>query len=566
MGSLDAGECAYQYWHFTYPACESGEEPPCSADPVWGATNNPNDDLWLNFDIWGSSTGSGTTSDFESHTATMRNEISAMANKIEPNGNPGGQWFNTDTSSVNPGETVTTNGILYRLGNINQGFDNDGNGVPDYNAWLQPFGDQSYDPSCFRLVETTGVLTVTTTTGDVIIPIENNLYFTNLPKNNTNVVGVVYYKFLALGGVCSIPISPYQEAASGSDNEKFNGDYGSGPSPLQTFEPSVTIDKSGSPASGEVGSQVDYTINFENTSAQADAGIVLSSGAGDTISLVISDTIPMGMTYIAGTAGANNTVPVGYTIRYFDNSTTSWTTTEPAAADVSKIQWWLDEPLEKAGTGNNSGSITFSASLPTSAPTPPFIENCADGSFADAAPFVSSCTVTMIQGPNTIGDFVWWDVNADGIQDVGEIGIQDVPVSLYYDRNGDGALDTGDAFIATLTTVGDGSYDFLNLADGDFLVVVDDQTAAITNNRLVPSTTTMYAVTGLGTTLPGDYNNADFGFGPVLDLIKTRSSGNPSYEGQNVIWEIDLVNTLPGDGSGQPSTCSVTSNGLGQKW
>lgn len=566
MGSLESGQCAYQYWHFTYPACENSEEPPCSADPVWGATNDPNDDLWLNFDIWGTSTGSGTTSDNETHKATMRNEISAMANKIEPNGNPGGQWFNTDVSTVNPGETVTTNGILYRLGNINKGFDNDDNGTPDYNAWLQPFGDASYDPSCFRLIESTGVLTVTTNTGDVIIPFKDNLYFTDLPQNNTNVIGLVKYKFLAMGGACTIPISPYQEAASGSDNEKFNGDYGAGPAPLQTFEPAVTIDKSGSPAAGAVGSIVSYSIDFANTSPNADAGLVLSSGAGGTIGLVVRDTVPNGMAYVAGSAGTNNTVPVAYTMRFSTDSGVTWSNTDPgnntstSPNNLVMLQWWLDAPLERdTGNGNNTGTVTFQANLPATTPAVPFIENCADGSFADAGPFSSSCTVTMIQGSNTIGDRVWWDTNSNGIQNTGESGIDGVGVSLYYDSNGDGALDSGDVLISSTQTSGGGAYSFTNLANGDFVVVVDDQDTDITNNRLVPTTTTEYGVTGLGNTITSPYLYADFGFGPVLSLNKTLVSSDPVLEGQNAVWALDVVNTLPGDGTGQSSTCSLTN-------
>ncbi len=144
IGNLAPGECNYQYWSFTYPKTATSGG---STIPAWGDSVKPDDDLSLNFDIWASGYNSGTTlTDVtnQSHTMTMRNEISAMANKIKPNGNPGGVWFNTDTSSVNPGDTITTNGILYRLGNINQGFDNNNDGVPDYNAWLQPFGNPSY--------------------------------------------------------------------------------------------------------------------------------------------------------------------------------------------------------------------------------------------------------------------------------------------------------------------------------------------------------------------------------------------------------------------------------------
>ena len=211
-------------------------------------------------------------------------------------------------------------------------------------------------------------------------------------------------------------------------------------------------------------------------------------------------------------------------------------------------------PLEKAGSGTNSGYVTFSATLPVTAPNPPFVENCAGGSFADAAAFATDCTVTMIQGSNEIGDFVWWDANSDGIQDGGESGIDGVTVSLYYDKNGDGALDDGDIFISSTQTSGGGAYSFTNLADGDFVVVVDDQDTDITDDRLVPTTTTEYGVTGLGTTITSPYLYADFGFGPVLSLNKTLVSSDPVLEGQNSVWEIDVINTLPGDGSGQPST------------
>ena len=47
----------------------------------------------------------------------------------------------------------------------------------------------------------------------------------------------------ALDGACSASVSPYQEVASGFDNEKFNGDYGVGIPQLQTRQPLVTLAK-----------------------------------------------------------------------------------------------------------------------------------------------------------------------------------------------------------------------------------------------------------------------------------------------------------------------------------
>ncbi|HEX5717658.1 MAG TPA: hypothetical protein VF179_15980, partial [Thermoanaerobaculia bacterium] len=142
IGTLDVGECSWQYWSFTYPRRSN---PDTCGSPVWCASNTPNDDLWLPFDAWATSAqGSAVNTTWR---VTMRNEISASANKIFPNG---GSWFN-EPSTCFPGQTVITNGINYELGNVNHGFDNDGDGTSDFNAFLQPIGDTNWNPACFRL-------------------------------------------------------------------------------------------------------------------------------------------------------------------------------------------------------------------------------------------------------------------------------------------------------------------------------------------------------------------------------------------------------------------------------
>jgi len=571
IGTLSPGACSYQYWSFTYPKYATDAS---GTIPAWGRSVKPDDDLSLDFQIWGTGTGAPTTTDHETWTMTMRNEISAMANKIKPNGNPGGEWFNTNTSTVLPGETLTTNGILYRLGNINQGFDNDNSGTPDYNAWLQPFGDPAYDPSCFRLISTSGVLTVTTTTGDVIIPIDNNLYFTDLPPNNTNVVGKIYYEFLALGGACTIPISPYQEAASGFDNEKFNGDYGTGVPPLMTYDPLVTLSKT-APDTAAAGTTFTYAMDFANNSTTTAAGLSLSVGNSVNAGLMISDTIPAGLVYVAGSAGdavpaSTNSIPSGnsVTIRYYDTSTSSWTTTEPAAANVSIIQWWLDEPLDADdGGGTNSGTVRYQATIPGSYGGDPFIENCATSHFGDAAPFAESCDTTMVQGTNSIGDYVWADVDTDGVQDVGETGINSVDVWLYWDEDSDGALDDNEGVIATTTTANNGSidgyYEFTGLPNASYIVKVDfsDVEALLAGYNY--TTPKEVAVTNLSGGVAGTLtvDTADFGFGPILNLTKTLANGEYDgvdndnlYEGQIANYSINVINTRPG-GTGPGNTC-----------
>ncbi|GAP64125.1 hypothetical protein ARMA_2548 [Ardenticatena maritima] len=555
LGTLNPGQCKYQYWSFEYPHLAVNDADG-STIPTWGTSVKPDDDLSLDFDMWAiGSDGVSTLSANATHTATMRNEISAMANKIKPNGNPPGKWFNTDTSTVYPGQIITTNGVLYRLGNVNQGFDNNNDGVPDYNAWLQPFGDPSYDPSCFRLIGARGVLTVTRSGGnpDLIIPFEHTLYFTDLPSDNTDVRGEVYYTFQALRGPCVVPISPYQEVASGSDNEKFNGDYGTGvPFPM-SYAPTVTLSKS-APGTQAENTTFTYSIPFENTSSTTQAGLVLSSGEY-TGTLMISDTVPIGLTYVGGSAAANNTIPAGnsVTIRYSTDGGQTWSNTDPGNATSTStnpvvIQWWLDAPLDVQGSGKNSGTVTFQATIPSgyiAGGGDPFVENCTTGHFGDAPSFAQACATTLVEGTNSIGDFVWQDDDGDGIQDTGESGISGVQVSLYWDRNGDGTLDSNDVLISTQDTDANGNYDFANLPDGNYLVQVNTTDADLPTGY-GPTTTTTWPVSVSGSQ---DYNDADFGFGPILQIAKTLNTFDPAYNGELITFTISLNNLLPGDGT-----------------
>lgn len=574
IGTIPPGECRLQYWHFTYPQCENdagnvADLPPCEPgnDPVWGRTNVPEDDLWLRFDIWGDATGEtgGGANNSASRIMTMRNEISAMANKIRPN--PDGRWFNTNTSQVLPGDVITSNGILYTLGNVRHGFDNNGDYVPDYNAWLQPIGDPNYDPSCFRLIRTSGVLTVSRGgSPDLIIPFNDNdpalsapyggpLYFTNLPDDNTAVDGQVYYTFLALDGPCNTGLSPYQEVASGYDNEKFNGDYGTGIPPVVSLEPAVTIDKSSNPNSVLVGQQFSYEMPVANTGS-AGAGLPLSTGGGG-MPLVVSDTIPTGLEYVAGTASFS-TSQTGLTasILFSTDNGATWASTEPVPANtVTTIQWWFNDTFDPSETATTS----FDAQAPV-APSTGVVENCADTRFGDGVPFAEACAITVIQGNNQIGDFVWQDENGDGVQDGGELGIDNVTISLYWDRNGDGLLDSDDPVITSTQTTGGGGYSFDNLPDGNYLVIVDDDDSDIPFGYSNTTATIVAVDLDSGSIDPNPviFSDADFGFGPVLALDKQLISSDPASEGDAVTYTIDLINTRPGDGRPEPQYCQYT--------
>lgn len=65
---------------------------------------------------------------------------------------------------------------------------------------------------------------------------------------------------------------------------------------------------------------------------------------------------------------------------------------------------------------------------------------------------------------SSIGDTVWRDLNGDGIQDVGEPGLDGVKVAL---------LDQSNRVIATTVTANDGQYEFSGLASGTYVVQVN---------------------------------------------------------------------------------------------
>lgn len=70
------------------------------------------------------------------------------------------------------------------------------------------------------------------------------------------------------------------------------------------------------------------------------------------------------------------------------------------------------------------------------------------------------------------GDTVFFDVNGDGVQDAGEVGIAGVVVSLYEDTDGDGIIDAGEPLLGSVTTDAAGQYLFSGLVNGDYIVSV----------------------------------------------------------------------------------------------
>lgn len=580
IGTLAAGECRTEYWLISYPQCvnvnKESQCPPCNVSIAGDV--KPIDDLTLDYDIWATSTDIvGAT--IETGTLTMRNEISASANKIWPNTTskvpddylaaiesvlgwgtlgPDGQPLG-NSNPVYPGQRmITTQGIWYDMGNVGAGFDNDGDLIPDQNAWMQPVGDPgTFDADCFRMVKVYGLLVVKLKTGgEQLIPFVDRLYFMNIPEN-TGVVGLVYYQFIATGEGCSAAMTPYQEAASGYDNEKFSADYGmslgleSG-----SYGAGLVLSKSDGATSTSAGSTLTYTISAPNNTG-------VNLGAPDMgMPLVFREHIPAGTTYIGGSAGnpANLTLPSetgsyyqgytdsagtldtcnikynvtssAFTILYSTDNGINWTTTEPVpASSVTDIQWLLFTTIALDGGHNGTDCVapndvydngTLQTSLPAgktasvkfealvSSNPVPIICNTARLTFGGSASGTEAEDCTLVTGDNTISGTVFQDNGSgilfgNGVMDTGEAGVGDavdgVEMKLYYDLNENGLIDSEDILYSTLdANATSGAYSFTNLPDGHYLVVVKKYDGA-TSDGFVNAVNDYAATMGWGNTL-----------------------------------------------------------------
>ncbi len=142
---------------------------------------------------------------------------------------------------------------------------------------------------------------------------------------------------------------------------------------------------------------------------------------------------------------------------YVPDSTYNGATQIP---DAGSTLFPLDEGGVNVGTIPVGGSLTITFRVIIIAPVSPGTTEILNAGSATAVgievPFED---VTPLGG---IGDFVWNDVNVDGIQDASEPGIPGVVVNLYDS--------TGTVLIATATTDSGGYYAFTGLGSNSYIV------------------------------------------------------------------------------------------------
>ncbi|MEM7127906.1 MAG: SdrD B-like domain-containing protein [Chloroflexota bacterium] len=188
------------------------------------------------------------------------------------------------------------------------------------------------------------------------------------------------------------------------------------------------------------------------------------------------------MTVTLTNSGTDAITMLPLTVNY-DNTDLAYfptSATIPASdpTDDGAVTW--DDLTDSAGDLAASSSINLviqftalqdTAALPSAAPCNAAGETCVEAvvtgamAGANAAPTASGSDSIAITFPSssksTLGDFIWEDLNDDGVKDNGEPGINGVLVNLYLDgaRGNplDGAVQPGE--IVTSTTTASGSTD-----------------------------------------------------------------------------------------------------------
>lgn len=124
-------------------------------------------------------------------------------------------------------------------------------------------------------------------------------------------------------------------------------------------------------------------------------------------------------------------------------------------------------------------------------------------------------------GSSSIGNTVWLDADADGVQDSGEPGLADITVDLKF-AGADGVFGNSDDFGLQVVTDATGAYLFANLPAGSYRVAVDTTDSDLPDSLVAVSGTDSISGTANVSLATGQTKeDIDFGFAGTL-LIGDR--------------------------------------------
>ena len=226
-----------------------------------------------------------------------------------------------------------------------------------------------------------------------------------------------------------------------------------------------------------------------------DKDVVGQAGDADTRRAIPGDTLEYSITLTnIGTSPAYD-VTVADVV-----SDTSWAFTDTTAAagvtntdadPVGGLEWTVDGPIAASGQLTITYELVVPADFDSSDEVPggPEQDNTADATSYFALPEatrlahptrpnreyddVTPDAVDIELSLASIGDYLWYDVDADGVQDPGEPPLADVTVDVTW-LGDNGLPGGGDDEVFTVSTDADGEWIVDDLPGGEYVVTVDE--------------------------------------------------------------------------------------------
>ena len=208
------------------------------------------------------------------------------------------------------------------------------------------------------------------------------------------------------------------------------------------------------------GQGINASSNVINNLAPGTYTVVVISQSGCSISDVV--TVAPSNSLNVSIAPTNTVICPGQTVD-FTSSTNSGSTS---------YAWTATGGSFNSATSANP---TYSITIPGTYTITLQATNAAGCTDTETATVIVRDNDDPICNPNVdivnIGNFVWFDINNNGIQDPNELGIEGIEVKLMT-AGPDGIFYTGDdVTVATEITDANGFYLFENVADGDYIIM-----------------------------------------------------------------------------------------------
>jgi len=420
----------------------------------------------------------------------------------DDNGDDGLDSVSYTTSGIRSDDVVLALGGQpqdsgYEVGFLNTSdnpYDSDVNLTIDFGFWndavlvgignvvfIDANGDGKYTPGegidgvtveLFQQGQSLATRPIATTTTATVSTVKGIYGFQNLTPG-TYVVRIPASQFLAGGPLVGYYSVPGVNGAGVDDNAGEKGVDNTAPG-TNGILANVTVNLGTAPI--DAGTEIGVLASSDNVSGDAKTDLTVDFGFAQPVS--VGDLVWIDSTY-NGIKDPAEVGLAGVTVTLFDATGTTPVTTNLLGGAIT--------PFVTTSTGLYSftnlpqGQYTVKFTPPSGyAPTlvnapGSTTANDSNGLSAQSSVLASGQSdITLDSGfvqPVTVGNFVWQDMNGNGIQDGGDNGLAGATVTLY---NAAGTTqittDIYGAAIAPVVTSGTGLYTFANLPPGQYTV------------------------------------------------------------------------------------------------